>query len=253
MKRTESFQNLLLIIAADGVITPTEKDVVDQFSYSLGITDEEYSYYVQNIRNLSFVIPDTKEEAGNELFSMILVCLESGELNEREETALLGFALQAGFSEDEFYAIVNYTIDKRNKEQQQTTDANKQSYEWAVAGTRQSGKTDAEIANILVANVVQPHNLTYQFSEDEEINRAFYGLVWSVFHRYQILRHPTGIVLTTMRMDLIKSGDCTLDDLLEDLIVAEEAVGDGKSFNLQTAPLAALIEDLKHSFPFNNN
>ncbi len=249
MKRTDTFQNLLLITLADGVVTPAEKSFIDGISFELGITDEEYSYYIENILNLSYVIPTNKDDAFQELYKMTLLCLADGELGEDEEQTLYEFASACGFTQDEYDKILSYVLEQYDNKQTEVIAENKEIYDNTLLILRQAGKSDIDIVQ-LIRQVVKKRNLDYIFSEEETTNHAFYALLWLIYCRY-VKINSGGLALIVMILELVEAGEYTLEDLFIDLKLSEEMANDGQVLNLFIIPTETIKNDLKNNFPFN--
>lgn len=249
MKRTETFQNLLVLSIADGIIEDNEKSFIDGISYQLGITDEEYDYFMKNIASLDYVIPNNREEAYNELYKMILLSLTDGEMSDEEETELYYFAAKAGFSKDEFISIVNYVYQQYETHQEATIAYNKEQYQHVLDLLRSAGKDDKAIVTAFT-EVVRSKNLNFVFSEGEAINHAFYAWLWLVYCRY-IKINKGGLVLTVMTLDLIKAGQYSLDDFFIDLKLNEELANDNMQINILGISIEEVKTELRQSFPFN--
>lgn len=249
MKRIETFQNLLVIVVADGIIADIEKKAIDELSYQLGITDEEYARLIKQIGQLEFIIPQSKEEAFQELNKMALICLSDGELSKEEECELYKFASASGFSQVEFMIILNHVYDNYNTTFEDTIVANKEIYDTVLNQLRSSGKSDQEIGKVFY-EVIKKRDLDYQFSNDSIINHSFYCLLWLVYCRYVKISDAGLLVFIMMMIELVNAGECTLDDLFIDLKLAEDLTNEAILINIIETDTDILKSELIKTFPF---
>jgi hypothetical protein len=249
MKRTETFQNLLVMMMADGKIHPSEKAFIDSLSYQLGITDDEYDQLMKSALTLDYVIPGNRDDAFNELTKMIFLSLADNEISEEEEKELRYFSAKAGFTDEEFEGVLNYVLEKRNAQFEQAIAENKLRYDEVMNLLRTCGKTDAELATTF-HNVIQSRDLNFEFSKNVELNLAFYCWLWLVYARYCNI-NKSGAVMSMMSIDLIKAGQYTLEDMFIDLKLSEELAEDGMFLHPMKTPLETVKAVLSQGYPFN--
>lgn len=248
MKRTETFQNILVMSAADGKIDSSEKDFIDGISYQLGITDEEYAFYMKQIGELDFIIPRTKEEAYNELHKMTLISITDGEFSEEEEEALFKFASAAGLTEAEYANYVESVCKDFDAAAKVCIENNKSMYDEVLRRLRNSGKSDMEIGAVF-KEVTKTHNLDFQFSSDPTVNHAFYCFLWLLYCRH-VKIVSGGLVTAMMALEFVITGEYVLEDLFYDLKLTEDLAKVITKLHIVGTDLDVIKTELSQTFPF---
>lgn len=260
MKNIESFHNILLMSLADGELAEGEKKFINDISYQLGITDEEYSYLIKSVNSSSqFLVPNNKDEAYNEMYKMIFLALSDGHLSVEEENVLYDFGMQAGFTRQECVNIINYVYEKHNMVIAEVVEHNKQECDKVLGALRALGKTDAELATIF-HEIIKSKNieLTKFTINGVDINLTDHehfvmcAWLWLVECRYMKI-YDIGLVMVAMNIELIKAGTYTLNDLFIDIKLAEDMETDSTRLAILDSPIEAIKKELRNNFPFNQS
>lgn len=96
-KRLYFFQNLLLVATADGYLDEQEGDFLLQVGEQLELSADDVAPLIDNLRVLSFVIPETGIERTFELQTLVLLMMEDGRIDEREYALCLEYATRIGY------------------------------------------------------------------------------------------------------------------------------------------------------------
>jgi hypothetical protein len=97
-KKLAFFQNLLLIAAADGQLSPEESDFLLQIGNKLGLTPEDVMPIADNLGVLSFILPAEGLQRTLELQTLVQMMLQDGQLDAREYGLCQEYALRIGYS-----------------------------------------------------------------------------------------------------------------------------------------------------------
>jgi hypothetical protein len=249
MKRIHTLQNLILIAVADGKITREEIDTVNGYAVQMGISQEEVNALIKKIDVLDFIIPETPEERRDELYKLTQIALVDNELASEEYSELLFFAESCGLNESQLKEYIDAAFERRDLQEEAVIKDNLFQYDLVLEVVRKSKKSDPEIAHLL-SECTKTRNLDLKFSEDADINLAFYRFMWFMYCRYVKL-NSGGIVMLAMQLDLAKSGNYSLDDIIYDFKLTEEGYHDGLHILLDQTKLEVIKTDLKNTFPFN--
>ncbi|MBC7449704.1 MAG: TerB family tellurite resistance protein [Hymenobacteraceae bacterium] len=96
-KRLYFFQNLLLVATADGYLDEQEGDFLLQVGDQLELTPEDVAPLIENLRLLTFIIPETGIERTFELQTLVMMMMEDGKVDEREYALCLEYATRIGY------------------------------------------------------------------------------------------------------------------------------------------------------------
>lgn len=255
MNRKESYQNLLVMATIDnnGNLTFDELALLGKYSRSLELTDEEFADLTNNIASLDFVIYQNEDIAFNELFSMLIVALCDGDLNDQEENALHQFAIKSGFPESEYLSIKEELMELYNNHITNAIEHNKKEYDAVLLKLQSLGKTDLELAQLFKKVISPPDiNFTVVELENEEVIHALYCWVWIVYRRYVVL-NEIGLGLFSMDLDLLLSNDISLPSHFEKLKLAENNLRDTIKYAILNSSISFFKEELSLVFPFTQN
>jgi hypothetical protein len=250
MKRIDTYQNLVLIALADNQITEAERTTIHQYAQMMGIPNEEASNVLVRIDQLAFIIPETREEKINELYKVALIALADNELSDDEYDDLLYFADCCGFTEEELNNVIHTASEKMAEQDTLLIKDNQLQYDQVLENIRKSGMKDSEIASLLL-QCTQSRNLNMVFSNNMEVNEAFYKFLWLMYCRY-VLITKGGILMLAMQIELTGAGKYSLDDIIYDFKLSEEGYFDGKKILVSSTGLDQIRKELKNNFPFSS-
>jgi len=97
-KKLSFFQNLVLIAAADGQLSPDESDFLLQIGNKLGLKPEQVMPIADNLRVLSFIVPEDGLQRTMELQTLVQMMLQDGDIDAREYGLCQEYATRIGFS-----------------------------------------------------------------------------------------------------------------------------------------------------------
>jgi uncharacterized tellurite resistance protein B-like protein len=96
-KKLAFFQNLILLAAADGELSPEESDFLLQLGEKLGLKPEEVMPIADNLSILSFVVPAEGLQRTLELQTLVQMMLQDGQIDAREYGLCLEYANRIGY------------------------------------------------------------------------------------------------------------------------------------------------------------
>jgi uncharacterized tellurite resistance protein B-like protein len=96
-KKLAFFQNLVLLAAADGNLSPEESDFLLQIGNKLGLTPEQVSPIADNIGILSFIVPAEGLQRTLELQTLVQMMLQDGQIDAREYGLCMEYANRIGY------------------------------------------------------------------------------------------------------------------------------------------------------------
>jgi uncharacterized tellurite resistance protein B-like protein len=97
-KKLAFFQNLVLLAAADGQVSPAESDFLLDIGNKLGLSPDEVMPIADNIGVLSFVVPAEGLQRTLELQTLVQMMLQDGQLDAREYDLCQEYANRIGYS-----------------------------------------------------------------------------------------------------------------------------------------------------------
>ncbi|WP_324671840.1 hypothetical protein [Hymenobacter sp. GOD-10R] len=96
-KKLAFFQNLVLLAAADSVLTQDESDFLVQIGDRLGLKPEEVMPIADNIGVLSFIVPAEGIQRTLELQTLVQMMLQDGQIDAREYGLCMEYAHRIGY------------------------------------------------------------------------------------------------------------------------------------------------------------
>jgi uncharacterized tellurite resistance protein B-like protein len=96
-KKLAFFQNVVLVAAADGQISPEESDFLLQLGNKLGLKTEEVMPIADNLGVLSFIVPAEGLQRTLELQTLVQMMLEDGQIDAREYGLCMEYASRVGY------------------------------------------------------------------------------------------------------------------------------------------------------------
>jgi hypothetical protein len=96
-KKLAFFQNVILLAAADGQLSPDEGDFLLQLGNKLGLKPEEVMPIADNLGVLSFVVPAEGLQRTLELQTLVQMMLQDGQIDAREYALCLEYAHRIGY------------------------------------------------------------------------------------------------------------------------------------------------------------
>lgn len=96
-KKLAFFQNIILLAAADGELSPEESDFLLQLGDKLGLTPEDVMPIADNLGVLSFVVPAEGLQRTLELQTLVQMMLQDGRIDAREYGLCLEYANRIGY------------------------------------------------------------------------------------------------------------------------------------------------------------
>lgn len=252
MKTIETLQNLILMAASDGQISDHEKIMIYGYSEEMDLSMEEANRLMKNVSSLPYIVPELEEQKKVELFKLTLIALTDRKLSDEEFSALQYYAALCNLPHQVLLGFIEQITDKFNEtEERWIVEENHAQYDAVLNTIRKSGLKDREIAGLL-HQVSKTKNLQTTFSQETDVNDGFYRFLWLMYHRYVKLDH-TGITMVKMQLELAKLGEYTLDDIVYDFKLSEEAFFDGKALELDKKELSEIKDELAKDFPFASN
>jgi DnaJ-domain-containing protein 1 len=97
-KKLAFFQNLILLAAADGQVSPQESDFLLDIGNKLGLSPKEVLPIADNLGVLSFVVPAEGLQRTLELQTLVQMMLQDGRIDAREYGLCQEYANRIGYS-----------------------------------------------------------------------------------------------------------------------------------------------------------
>ena len=97
-KKLSFFQNLVLVAAADGQLSVDESDLLLQIGNKLGLKPEQAMPIADNLRVLSFIVPEDGLQRTLELQTLVQMMMQDGDIDVREYALCQEYAARIGFS-----------------------------------------------------------------------------------------------------------------------------------------------------------
>jgi uncharacterized tellurite resistance protein B-like protein len=97
-KKLAFFQNLVLLAAADGQVSPAESDFLLDVGNRLGLSPTEVMPIADNLGVLSFVVPAEGLQRTLELQTLVQMMLQDGRIDAREYGLCQEYANRIGYS-----------------------------------------------------------------------------------------------------------------------------------------------------------
>lgn len=249
MKTIDTLQNLILIAASDGQISDLEKIMIYGYSEEMDLSMEEAYLLMKKAPNLPYIVPEQEDQKREELFKLTLLALTDRKLSDEEYAALQYYTALCNLPQQVLMGFIEQITDKFSEEEERwIVEENHSQYDSVLSTIRKSGLKDQEIAELLF-NVTRTGNLQTTFSDQEDINDGFYKFLWLMYKRYVKL-DQSGLTMIDMQLELAKWGEYSLDDIVYDFKLSEEAFFDGVTIELDGKNLADIKNDLASSFPF---
>jgi hypothetical protein len=97
-KKLAFFQNLVLVAAADGQLSADESDFLLHIGNKLGLQPDQVLPIADNLRVLSFIVPEDGMQRTLELQTLVQMMLQDGDIDVREYGLCQEYAVRIGFS-----------------------------------------------------------------------------------------------------------------------------------------------------------
>jgi uncharacterized tellurite resistance protein B-like protein len=97
-KKLAFFQNLVLLAAADGQVSPQESDFLLAIGNKLGLSPDAVMPIADNLGVLSFVVPAEGLQRTLELQTLVQMMLQDGRIDAREYGLCQEYANRIGYS-----------------------------------------------------------------------------------------------------------------------------------------------------------
>ncbi|MCO5725096.1 TerB family tellurite resistance protein [Robiginitalea marina] len=105
------FAAMASLAAADGIITPEERNILDYFAEKLGITEAEYKEVMKEENKYPIESPLTREERLERLFDFFRVIVSDLDIQDEQLGMVEKYAIALGFSPKQAKIVVQKTID----------------------------------------------------------------------------------------------------------------------------------------------
>jgi uncharacterized tellurite resistance protein B-like protein len=100
------FSHLVKIAMADGIIWPTELELLHQMGRKLGFTDPEIKNMIDTAAKQDYDPPYELLKRFEHLYDIVKMTLADGQIDENEMSLAKGFAVKSGFKESEIPALL---------------------------------------------------------------------------------------------------------------------------------------------------
>lgn len=114
-KKISFFQNLIIIITADNIVDGDETDFLLDIGDRLGLTSEEVMPIADNLKVLSFIIPEDGYQKTLELQTLIQMMLQDGSIDSREYALCREYANRIGYSKELVDNMIDTLMGKEEK------------------------------------------------------------------------------------------------------------------------------------------
>lgn len=109
-KKLTSFQNLLVVAAADGGLGEDEKEVLIQIGGDMGLSPAELKPIISQ-DNLSFVLHEDYDDNMEDLGDMLTIAAADGVVYDSELAVCQAFARAAGIPDEDVQELLNYAME----------------------------------------------------------------------------------------------------------------------------------------------
>ena len=221
VKNLGIFQNLYLVAAANGHISPEEQEFLLEVAHNLGLSQAEVDEVMDRYPDLDFVIPEDREEAFFSLKNLVYMMIVDGEIDAQEYALCLRFAGEIGLGKAEIEGILNeYEALRREREAQQSEvdRYNLDVYLDVYNGVR---ALDEPLRDLLARVVQAARDFSPQAREIAP--PAFCDLLWLAYVRAPLINREAEVLLPVY-FDLVRVSD-NLKPLIDFLIENEQTHG----------------------------
>jgi len=97
----EYFVHLVRVAMADGVITDTEIQLLNNIGHKLGFTDPEIAALIEVASKSDYIPPIQLSERFEQVYNIIKMTLADGVIDNNEMRLASSFAAKSGFNENE--------------------------------------------------------------------------------------------------------------------------------------------------------
>ncbi|RMG65094.1 MAG: hypothetical protein D6722_16255 [Bacteroidetes bacterium] len=201
LKNLGIFQNLYLVAAANGHISPEEEEFLLEVAHNLGLHQDEVDDLMARYPDLDFIIPEDREEAFFSLKNLVYMMIVDGEIDAQEYALCLRFARRIGLGETEIEGILNEYEDLRKERKAHQSEVDYYNLDIYLDVFNAVRKLDVSMADLLrqveqVARDYSPHAL--HLGPD-----AFCDLLWLAYVRAPLINHEVAVLLPVY-IDLVR-------------------------------------------------
>lgn len=99
-KKLAFFQNLIIVAAADGQLDARESDFILDVGNRLGLRAEDVMPIADNLKLLSFIIPEEGLQKTLELQTLVQLMVQDGQVHDREYILCQEYAHRIGYGKE---------------------------------------------------------------------------------------------------------------------------------------------------------
>lgn len=119
VKIKAALSNTILVMLADGKISPREKVILEKIRNRLGASKEVVKELVKKSNQLKLIIPKDAKEKKQQLIDMIDMMRADGEIDKQEKDLCTKYALAIGLDPHKIAQILNKVESKTKKKNQE--------------------------------------------------------------------------------------------------------------------------------------
>ena len=106
----EHFMNLIQVAIADGIIDPTETEMLHRFGKKLGFTDHEIDDLIESTSKSAYIPPYEFSKRFEQVYDIVKMVLADGVIDKNEMRLANAFATKSGFTEHEIPKLLSLLI-----------------------------------------------------------------------------------------------------------------------------------------------
>lgn len=105
------FATLATLAAADGVISPKEKETLDKFAFKLNITEEEYKEVMRKDNKYPIETPHSSEKRLMRLFDFFKMAFADHTIDDDQKGLIEKYAIGLGYTQQDAAKIIQKSFD----------------------------------------------------------------------------------------------------------------------------------------------
>ncbi|NND93239.1 MAG: TerB family tellurite resistance protein [Flavobacteriales bacterium] len=102
-----AFRNLVMIARADGIISDTERSILERMGTYLDITQEQINEIMENPNEFPVYPPYSSRDRRERMVDLVRMAIADGEFDSKEIHVLSSCAIGLGYSEKDIPSMVN--------------------------------------------------------------------------------------------------------------------------------------------------
>lgn len=242
LKNLGIFQNLYLVAAANGHISPEEQEFLLEVAHNLGLSQAEVDEVMDRYPDLDFVIPEDREEAFFSLKNLVYMMIVDGEIDAQEYALCLRFAGEIGLGQPDIEAILNEYETLRREREALQSEVDRYNLDLYLDVYNAVRALPDPLADLLARVAKAARDFSPQAGELAP--PAFCDLLWLAYVRAPLINREAAVLLPVY-FDLVRISD-NLKPLIDFLIENEQTHG-ATPVPLPELPRAQVVQEVREA------